>query len=218
MISTFLFDLDGTLYDRDALIRELATAQYATFRTELERVGAQRFSERLVELDDHGYAPKDRVYRQLGEEWGLSADVQRRLIAHFWSSYDGLCRLADDTRRTLETLKQRGKTLGLITNGGTERQNRKIDALGIRPLLDAVLISETEGVRKPDSAIFERALARCSAAAGETIYVGDHPQIDIEGARAAGLVPVWKTVPYWTLTVPSVRRIERLSELLDLPV
>lgn len=216
MITTVLFDLDGTLYDRDTLVRSLAAEQFNAFRAELEHIGRQAFVERLIELDEHGHGSKEALYRRMGEEWSLAPRLQALLLEHFWSSYDGHCTPHSDTLQTLRALKSDGKRLGIITNGGTARQNRKIDALGVRRFLDVILISEAEGLRKPDPAIFARALERCSAAPHEALYVGDHPRDDVEGARSAGLLAVWKAVPYWQLRTRGVRQIRRLGEILPL--
>ncbi len=216
MITTVLFDLDGTLYDRDVLLQELAAEQYRVFQRQLAHVERSFFVARLIELDDHGYGSKDDVYRQLAGDWQLSDELRGQLTAHFWSSYDRYCVLASDTLRTLDALRYQGKKIGIITNGSTDRQNAKIDALGIRPYFHAVTISEAEGVRKPDREIFLRTLNRCRSSAAESLYVGDHPRADVEGARAAGLTAVWKIVPYWKMDVPDVPRINRLSEVLNL--
>ena len=216
VITTVLFDLDGTLYDRDALLQELAAEQYRVFRQELRRVQRNHYVERLIELDDHGYGSKDDVYRQLASDWQLSDELRVHLTAHFWSSYDRYCVLASDTLNTLSTLQRRGKKLGIITNGNTDRQNAKIDALGIRPYFHVVTISEAEGVRKPDREIFLRTLKRCGSSPAEALYVGDHPHADVDGARGAGLAAVWKMVSYWKMDVPDVPRINRLSEVVDL--
>jgi putative acetyltransferase len=47
----------------------------------------------------------------------------------------------------------------------------------------------------------------------EALFVGDHPEADIEGAIQAGLTAIWKFVPYWSLTA-SVPTIHQLSEIL----
>jgi putative hydrolase of the HAD superfamily len=50
-----------------------------------------------------------------------------------------------------------------------------------------VLVSEAEGLRKPDPLIFRRAAERLGVEAGECLFVGDNPEIDIIGAAAAGM-------------------------------
>ncbi len=48
-----------------------------------------------------------------------------------------------------------------------------IDDLGIMPYLDAVLLSEEEGVEKPSCEIFRRACERLCVKPQETVHVGD---------------------------------------------
>jgi putative hydrolase of the HAD superfamily len=95
-------------------------------------------------------------------------------------------------------------------------QRRKLAVLGFEHTFDAILVSEEEGVRKPDAEIFRRALARCGVAAHEALFVGDHPVADVEGAYRAGLVAVWKFVPYWPPVITAAPVIRELSEVLAL--
>jgi putative hydrolase of the HAD superfamily len=53
-----------------------------------------------------------------------------------------------------------------------------------------VVDSHLVGIRKPDPAIFEPALAAVGVAPGRALYVGDTVKNDVDGARAAGLHPV----------------------------
>ena len=114
-----------------------------------------------------------------------------------------------------KTLRRRSLKTGVITNGPSYWQSLKIEAMGIAPLFDTVLISENEGFGKPDARIFSRAVERCGVTASESMFVGDHPEADILGAKAAGLVPVWKRMDYWNVP-DEVQRIERISEILPL--
>ena len=197
MIRAVLFDLDGTLYDRDRLARDLFRAQYAAFAHELPGIAYERFMRDAVAMDDHGYGVKEDGYPALVQAWGLDAALADRLVAHFWASYGDHCKLDDDVRHTLAELRRRGLKLGVVTNGPSAMQRRKLAVLGVEHAFDAILVSEEEGVRKPDAEIFRRALARCGAAAHEALFVGDHPVVDVEGAHGAGLLAVWKFVSYW---------------------
>lgn len=87
--------------------------------------------------------------------------------------------------------------MGVITNGRGKLQRGIIHALGIESYLDVVLVSEEEGVRKPDPLIFRRALERVGVEPEEAVFVGDHPEVDVEGAHAAGLRTIWKREGYW---------------------
>lgn len=68
--------------------------------------------------------------------------------------------------------------VGLVTHGRQSIQKATIEALGIWGLLDQILISESEGVRKPDPEIFFRAASRLELRTTECCFVGDHPEAD----------------------------------------
>ncbi len=72
-----------------------------------------------------------------------------------------------------------------------------IKVLGIENYFDAILISEWEGIKKPNPEIFKRALSKLDAAAYESMYVGDHPENDVLSSKNIGLSAVWKKDIYW---------------------
>jgi putative hydrolase of the HAD superfamily len=218
MVKAVLFDLDDTLYDREELVRRVVADQYDTFHDELRSVQKEHFVTRVVQLDDHGYADKRALFATVVGEYGLPPSLVERLVENFWTSYDDKCKLSEDISVTLQTLRRNGIKVGVITNGGTERQQRKLDSLGISSWFDVILISEAEGVRKPDPEIFHRALTRCGVQASEAIFVGDHPETDVFGALQAGLRAVWKMTPYWPCThdVPFVRGLREILPMCDI--
>lgn len=89
--------------------------------------------------------------------------------------------------RVLDALRTAGVRVGIITNGFQSMQTRKIAHHGFRDRVDLVIVSETVGVHKPDSRIFEYALERAGGTAEESVHVGDHLMNDIAGAIGAGL-------------------------------
>jgi putative hydrolase of the HAD superfamily len=216
MIRAVFFDLDGTLYDRDSVMRNLVKEQFGVFRESLGGVSESRFVQRILELDAHGQGDKPLLYESVVAEWGLGCELADRLVRYFRDRYDRHCSLSDDVSATLQTLRTCGKKLGVITNGGFEWQQQTLRSLGLASFFDTVLISDAEGLRKPDSRIFARALERCEVNPGEALFVGDHPEIDVAGATAAGLIAVWKRVPYWELAVENALTVDQLSEILPL--
>ena len=69
-----LFDLDGTLYDRDQLIERLFAYQYDRFAAGLQGCSKAEYVRRSIELDEHGHRPKGEVYPALAGELGLSSE------------------------------------------------------------------------------------------------------------------------------------------------
>jgi putative hydrolase of the HAD superfamily len=59
--------------------------------------------------------------------------------------------------------------------------------LGLLELVDGVVTSADVGAAKPDPALFRRALEMAGVPPAEAVHVGDSPENDVEGARAAGL-------------------------------
>src|SRR5262249_21296385 len=57
----------------------------------------------------------------------------------------------------------------------------------VAPFFAFMVISGKEGVEKPDPAIFRLALDRSGVVPEEAVYVGDHPQVDIEAASELGM-------------------------------
>lgn len=115
-------------------------------------------------------------------------------------------------------MRGRGLKLGIVSNGEAALQWSNIDALGLRERMDVVLISQEQGLRKPDAAIFRRAAERLGAPPDDCVFVGDNPVTDVLGARNAGMQAVWLENglpwPDGEATGPSIRRLSELLKLL----
>jgi putative hydrolase of the HAD superfamily len=215
-VRAVLFDLDETLYDREQLVRDIFRSQYEAFRSELTIWDQERFVERGRALDDRGMGDKKQLYATLSAEMSIATELADRLHEDFWVRYGATCKPSADTVFALEELRRRGIKLGVITNGSIWSQQMKLDSLGLNALFDVVLISEAEGIRKPDPAIFHRALAKLGVEPSEAVFVGDNPEADVMGARAAGLTPIWKRLAYHEVPLPDVLTITELSKVLPL--
>jgi putative hydrolase of the HAD superfamily len=101
-----------------------------------------------------------------------------------------------------------------VTNG-----NARLERIGIDHLFHAVVSARSAGAAKPARPIFDAAVSAGGAAAHETLHVGDHPEFDVDGARAAGLAAVWlnRNGHAWPASLePPERTISSLSELEEM--
>ena len=102
---------------------------------------------------------------------------------HLWSAVPAR------THESLARLRAAGLRLGVVSNSDG-RADEALRAAGLRQYFDVVVDSSLVGLEKPDPRIFHAALDQLGAAASETLYVGDVYEIDVAGARAAGMEAV----------------------------
>ncbi len=122
-------------------------------------------------------------------------------------------RLFDDTVPVLESLRQKGFRLAMVSNWD-HRLESIVKGLGIMGYFDAIYSSSGVGVAKPGAQIFETALKGLQARAEETVHVGDSLEDDYHGARNAGLEAVLLNRPGKAYN--DVRYIHSLHDLLSL--
>ena len=213
MIRAVLFDLDGTLLDRETCVRNCIQDQFARFSDRLGSVSMEEFLALFGALDQRGYVPKTEVYERMRMELGFSLPLSRALTEDYFLSYPRFCTGFPNMMETLRLLRDRGIRLAIVTNASVSFQTSAIQALRIKHLFDAIVISEGEGVRKPDSRIFDLTLARLGVAPAEAVFVGDHPEIDIQRAQSAGMRAIWKRDGYWGACAFADAVIEELQEL-----
>lgn len=188
-VSAVGFDLDNTLAvparDRETLLREAARAVGAPDLDRTDYLDAHR-----RHLDDRTRAP---IFEELldGDESGVSpadlASEYRAVVNEALTPIPGALGLLETLRRSYRT--------GLLTNGPTVAQREKLEVLGWKDSFDATVITGEIGAGKPAKGAFDALLTALDAAAEETVYVGDHPVMDVGGAVEAGLRAIQVTYP-----------------------
>ena len=89
-----------------------------------------------------------------------------------------------DAAPALRMVGDLGLAMAVVSNGDCSLPGA-LRSAGIE--VGVVVDSATTGAAKPDPAIFERALRRLGVGAAAALHVGDAPELDGEGARAAGV-------------------------------
>ncbi|MFD0009029.1 HAD family hydrolase [Streptomyces sp. NPDC127178] len=190
-----LFDLDGTLVDRQAA--------YSKAVTSLCRA--------------HGFAPsvKQWLLAQLADRANPSDFAQLRTLFHLdqpatelWQEYVNLIAAAVTCRpevlEGLAELRAAAWRIGIATNGSADTQHAKITATGIADLVDGVAVSGDIDVRKPNRRLFEAAAAQCGLDLSKGGWmIGDNPASDIGGGQQAGLRTIWLRGRPWPDGLPA---------------
>ncbi len=219
VIKAVLFDLDGTLLDRASSLKAFLDEQHKRFAHRLGAADLETWRSRFVMLDQNGHVHKALVYKALLAEFGGDAEAEADLLADYRQRCCEHARGFAGMANSPEALRGKGLKLGIVTNGETDFQMRNIKALGLEGMVDAILISEAEGLRKPDAAIFFRAAERVGARPEQCLFVGDNPEADILGAHRAGMKTAWfNSGAVWPegLAVNPGAEIRELSQTLGL--
>ena len=215
-LQAVVFDLDGTLLDRRRSFERFTRRQWERFASSLQAVEQEQYVQTLVGRDRDGYAPRKDLFTGMIAQFGLPSGLAETLLDDYRVGFPSACVLFSDAAQTLSSLRASGLRLGLITNGSVRMQSAKLECLALTPLFDTILISEAEGIHKPDRQIFGRALERLNASSAHAVFVGDHPEVDVAGARSAGMRAIWRRDPRVSRMVEADAVIEELGDLLTL--
>jgi len=121
----------------------------------------------------------------------------------------------DDVLPALRGLRARGVGLTIVSNANCTLR-ALLDRVCLGSYFDCVIDSCEVGVEKPDPRIFDIALERSRARRETTIHVGDLYEIDVVGARAAGIRGVLlDQLGLSDVDCPRVRSLEELIRRLD---
>lgn len=224
MYKAVVFDLDHTLFDR-----------YATFKSILEKDLAYTVFKADKGADEilKEWTYVDKKYSHLFiNHWDYTFDhlkskdmildtIQKEnFFRNYIAALFGLTAIPyPDTISTLETLKNAGLKLGVITNGWHELQIKKIKMLGITDYFDEIIISRDFSSDKPDRRLFDIMAEHLDVKPEKILFVGDNPINDVDGARRAGYKTAWlNATGFWA--TPEIARadyeIDALCELTEI--
>jgi putative hydrolase of the HAD superfamily len=212
-----LFDLDDTLQDRKKAVRNFIDLFYQEYSSAIGEVKVETIKAIIAELDNRGYRSRYEVFGELLDRtpWKYRPDVDD--VVKFWMREFPYCaEPMDHLYDVLDYFAAKGIDMGIVTNGGIDFQNKKIDKLGLRKYMKTIIISGEVGISKPDPRIFDIALEQMGSSRDRTLFVGDYAPNDIKGAVNAGLISVWISLgDVWSEKEYKPQyTIERLTDLM----
>ena len=214
MFKAVLFDLDGTLLNRDQSVELFINQQYERLYALLSYIPKEQYVSRFIELDNRGYVWKDKVYQQLISEFNIPSVTWEELLQDYIDNFKYHCVGFPYLREMLEELKNNKIALGMITNGYGQFQMDNIKALDIEKYFDVILVSEWEGIKKPNPQIFMNALEKLNVEPSESVFIGDHPENDVKAAQNVGMKGIWKKDNQWT----DIEADAIIDDYLELPL
>jgi epoxide hydrolase-like predicted phosphatase len=147
-----------------------------------------------------GDATTEEVWVEAGNRLGLQPEELEVLKVDIWKGGEWDTELLAFIR----SLKTRYKT-GTISDAWPDARESTKEYIN-NDIFDVSVFSAEEGLQKPNSGIYQRALSRLRVASQEAVFVDDMPQ-NVEGARLVGMHAVLFTDP--------VKAREEIRQLLQ---
>ncbi|WP_071131039.1 HAD family hydrolase [Enterococcus timonensis] len=202
MISAVVFDVDDTIYDQQAPFKEAVLKILPDFHlTDLHKLYLRfrYYSDlnfpkvitgelTLVEMRCHRIQASlaDLNYDALSTEKAL--DFQK-----IYQEELTQIKMHAGVKKALDYLRDRQIPIGIITNGPTDHQFKKIKQLQLEQWVDTdkIIISQAAGLQKPEKEIFQLGEKLFGFDAKSTLYVGDNFDNDVLGAKSADWQALW---------------------------
>lgn len=149
--------------------------------------------DRIILMDGGGHSDRQDFFTWLSESHPLAALGTEVLWEKFRDEFPSHVVADPAAGPLLQRLSESGLQLGLLTNGRTSLQLAKLEATGLAGHFtgERIITSQVAGAEKPDLRAFQALTAAISCSPERTLYIGDHPEFDIKGAKEAGFLTCW---------------------------
>ena len=222
-VQAIIFDLDDTLWEVGPVIVRAEHAMLAFLAERYPRVLELHSLESMRDLRarmalEHPAMRHDFTWLRLeslrhhAREAGYPESMAQETFEVFYRARNEVT-LYDDVLPALEQLHTRFR-LFAVSNG-----NADLETIGLVRYFEHALAAREAGMLKPDPRIFGLLLHRAGLDTAQAVHVGDDAVADVEGARRAGVTPVWvnRSGRAWPATEsPPPVTVRTLTELVRL--
>ena len=194
-----VFDVDDTLYEQ---IVPFENAYKSLFDMDIDMekfyLLSRYYSDVKFEASRNGEMTMDEyhIYRiqEAAKDLGVFlTDEQALNMQKEYKKNQQKLQMSDITINILKLARKNNVKLGIITNGLSEHQWSKIEALGVERWIDKdnIIVSGDYSINKPDGRIFEIMQEKLQLPNDFLYYIGDSIENDIVGANNAGWKSIW---------------------------
>lgn len=183
-LKAVVFDLDDTLYSEKDYVR----SGYQAVAAVLPQV--KDAEEKLWKLFEN----KKSAIDVLLEEEGILSDDIKQICLHEYRYQKPKIQLYEGVKEMLRELRKKGFKLGIITDGRSEGQRAKLQALGLENLVDQIIVTDELGgieCRKPNPLAFQKMQESLNVEYAEMCYVGDNIRKDFQAPENLGMRCIW---------------------------
>ena len=194
-----VFDVDDTLYEQ---IVPFENAFRSLFDIDIDMekfyLLSRYYSDVKFEASRNGEITMDEyhIYRiqEAAKDLGVFlTDEQALNMQKEYKKNQQKLKMSDITISILELAKKNNVKLGVITNGPSDHQWAKVNALGVEKWIprENIIVSGDLGTNKPDVRIFDDMQEKLQLDTESLYYIGDSFENDIVGANNAGWKSIW---------------------------
>jgi len=128
-----------------------------------------------------GGVPEQAVWKEVGEQLGISEDQLSELQRDFWAGEQ----LDTELAQFVASLRPRVK-IGIISNAWSDARFFHNSKFKLNTWTDGAIYSAEVKLVKPDPRIYQLALAQLDVRADESVFVDDM-LVNVEAAQALGM-------------------------------
>lgn len=196
----YIFDLYGTLADIHTdedgeAFWEKICGLYETYGIYYVSGEMKQSYQRLLRMEadqlPYEYPEPDikKVFQKLALEKGgrLTNQQVLNIAGKFRKFSRKYLRLYDGAAELLEKLKQKGKSIYLLSNAQAAFTESELEILGIRKYFNGIFLSSEHQCKKPDIHFYQKLFAFYQLKPEESIMIGNDLIADIQGGQKAGM-------------------------------
>ncbi|ACL68787.1 HAD family hydrolase [Halothermothrix orenii] len=190
MIKAIIFDIDDTLishtsaikkgsknfYDKFIAEKGFTLSEFQDIWKEEHDKYMEQYLKKEITFQEQKILRLKGVFSRFGEN--ISSAEAKEFFNYYLSAYENNWTLFSDV--CLELLND--YLLGIISDGDSDQQRKKLKNKSIIDFFDTVVISGDLGISKPDKRIFKKCLNDLDINSYEALYIGDNYKKDFIGA------------------------------------